>query len=89
MVVFRDIDDVKEWLSPLDYVAFWEAVEPYAIFLDEDREHCDGLIAKGDVSSDLILDCLKAMARDTIRDRFGLDHRRYRHLAGDAGGLLH
>jgi len=89
MVIFQDIQDVETWLEALDYVALWEAVEPYAVFSEEDREHCDALIRNGDVPQDLILDCLKGMALRSIRDKFGLQHRHYRHLAGDAGGLLH
>ena len=46
MVVFQDIQDVEEWLAPLDWIAFWEAIAPYRLGMD-DREHCDGLIAGG------------------------------------------
>lgn len=48
MVVFEDIQDVRDWLDPLDYIAFWEAVEPYRLVL-QDRDHCDDLIASGAV----------------------------------------
>ena len=37
MVIFEDIQDVEEWLEPLDYVAFWDAVEPYFMRSEERR----------------------------------------------------
>ncbi|WP_152612923.1 hypothetical protein [Tateyamaria sp. ANG-S1] len=84
MVVFQDIQDVEEWLEPLDYIAFWEAVAPYGVFSIADRDHCDGLISGGTVVQDLILECIKAMARNSLRDGFGLKHRP-RHTHADQG----
>lgn len=75
MVIFDDIEEVEEWLAPLGYVELWEAVAPYRIFGVEDREHCDGLIAKGTVKQDLILDCLKAMVRVELTKRLNLPPR--------------
>lgn len=75
MVIFEDIDDVKEWLGPLDYAAFWKAVEPYGIFPAGDREHCDERIASGKVAPDLVLECLKAMARTELTQRLDLNYR--------------
>ena len=77
MVIFEDLTDVKEWLAPLEYVAFWEAVAPYNLFSIADRDHCDGLISGGKVPQATILTGLKYMACDGLRDRFGLRHRRY------------
>jgi len=77
MVIFQDIQDVEEWLEPLDYIAFWEAVAPYGLFSVADREHCDGLIAGGKVKQELILEGIKGMARNSLRDGFGLKHRRH------------
>ena len=76
MVVFEDIQDVEEWLKPLDYIAFWDAVEPYHLVL-QDREHCDGLIARGEVGADLILSGLKYMAVMELRMAFNLKDRIY------------
>ena len=76
MVVFQDIQDVIEWLEPLDYVSFWEAVAPYNLIL-QDRDHCDGLIARGEVKPGLILEGLKYMAEAELTDAFGLSDRFY------------
>jgi len=76
MVIFQDIQDVEEWLSPLDYVAFWDAVEPYNLTL-QDRAHCDGLIAGADVDANLILRVLKSLAVRELRVAFNLEDRIY------------
>lgn len=76
MVIFEDIQDVEEWLAPFDYVAFWDAVEPYFLTL-QDRTHCDGLIAGGEVGTDLILDVLKGLAMMELRTAFNLADRIY------------
>lgn len=77
MMVFEDIDDVREWLKPLDYVAFWDAVADWRIFMPGDRDHCDALITKGVVDQELILTCLKTMARITLMQRLNLKPRIY------------
>ena len=77
MDFFDDIDDVKDWLEPLDYVAFWDAVAPYGIFPEADRIHCDRIIADAIVPEDTVLYGLKAMARMALTDRFDLDYRIY------------
>ena len=76
MVVFEDLTDIDEWLNPLEYIAFWDAVAPYSIFSIADRDHCDGLITGGKVPQ-TILKGLKHIAYDGLRDRFDLQHRRY------------
>lgn len=76
MVIFEDIDDVVEWLVDLGYVAFWEAVAPYNLAL-QDRDHCDGLISSGEVPQALILKGLKMMARIELTEMFGLEWRIY------------
>jgi hypothetical protein len=77
MMVFEDIQDVEDWLAPLDYLAFWQAVAPWAIFPEEDREHCDATIANGIAPNETVLECLKAMARIELTARLGLAHRVY------------
>ena len=78
MALFDDIQDVRDWLEPLDYIAFWKAVEPYRLTL-QDRDHCDALIASGAVDARLILDVLKGLARMELARSFNLkdrvDHR--------------
>jgi hypothetical protein len=81
MVIFQDIQEVEEWLEPLDYIAFWEAIAPYDVITMADRDHCDGLIAGGKVKQDLILSCLKRVARNNLADCLGLKHRVRQTLA--------
>ncbi|WP_421929759.1 hypothetical protein [Neoaquamicrobium sediminum] len=72
--MFEDIQDVEEWLAPLDYIAFWEAIAPYRLGLD-DREFCDGLIAGGKMTQEKLLDTLKALTVMELRIRLGLKVR--------------
>lgn len=74
MVAFEDIQDVEEWLEPLDYIAFWEAIAPFHLGLD-DREHWDGLIAGGIATTERLLDILKSMAVMELRVLFALKDR--------------
>lgn len=77
MIAFEDIQDIEEWLAPLGYVALWEAVAPWDVFSDADRDHCDGLISDGKVTQDVILTGLKAMVRLELTERFRLTDRIY------------
>lgn len=76
MVVFEDVNDVIEWLEPMDYCAFWEAVAPYHLRL-QPRDHCDAQIAAGVVDQALVLEVLKSDARIALSAKFGLKRRRY------------
>ena len=60
-MIFQDIQDLEDWLRPLDYVQFWDAVEPYGFSMQE-RDHCNELIAGGEVDPALIPGGLKFMA---------------------------
>ncbi len=82
MVVFQDIEDVSEWLEPMEYVGFWEAVAPYNLTL-QDRDHCDGLISRGEVEASLILEGLKSMAEMELAQAFNLNYRIYHPYASD------
>lgn len=74
MVAFRYIQDVEEWLEPLDYIAFWEAVAPYNLSL-MDRDHYDGLIVGGKVETAMVLGALKSLATLELRVTFSLKYR--------------
>ena len=65
MKKFKDLDDIEEWLAPMDYQGFWYVIAPYGLVL-QDRAHCDGQIKNGEVEEALILSCLKTMARMEI-----------------------
>lgn len=88
MIVFQDIQDVEEWLSLLDYPAFWEAVAPYELGL-QDRDLCDGLIASGKVKPALMLANLKFMAMLELRTAFGLKHRISQPLSARLPASVH
>lgn len=80
MVVFQDIEDVEEWLKPLDYLAFWKAVAPYRLVL-QNRDHCDRLIAGGIVDAKLVLDVLKGLAAMELQEAFNLTCRVHEPVA--------
>ncbi|MBG6166774.1 hypothetical protein IWQ54_006473 [Labrenzia sp. EL_195] len=71
---FKDIDEVSEWLEPMDYEGFWYAVAPYDLVLQA-REHCDRQIREEGVSRDVVLDVLKYFARMELTAKFGLSDR--------------
>lgn len=75
MVVFEDIQDIRDWLEPLNYGAFWDAVAFWNIYTGADRAHFDGLLASGVTDTDTVLNCLKAEVRLTLTERFGLEER--------------
>jgi hypothetical protein len=83
------LTDVDEWLDPMDYIAFWEAIAPYNILSIADRDHCDGLIADGKVKADTILKGLKHVAYDWLRTRFNLPLRLYETYAVQGAKSLH
>jgi len=75
MVIFEDIQDVEDWLAPVDYLAFWEAVTPYSLFEEGERAHYDSVIAGNVSPQETVLYCLKAAARVALTERFDLNHR--------------
>lgn len=80
MEIFEDIDDVRDWLEVMDYETFWRETEPFQIET-QPRWHCDALIASGEVSEELILDCLKMMARIELTEMLGLPPRIHEPMA--------
>ena len=74
MKKFRDIDDVRDWLEPMDYTGFWYAIEPYGLML-QPRGHCDQQIADGEAEKETVLAVLKAMARIELTEKLGLKWR--------------
>ncbi len=76
MVIFQDIQDLEDWLRPMEYVQFWDAVEPYGFSL-QDRDHCDDTIARGEVDPALVLSGLKFMAMLELSEKLNLKDRVY------------
>lgn len=89
MVVFEDIQDVQDWLDPLDYIAFWSAIEPWNIFEDADRAHCDQTIADGVSPQETVLYCMKGMARMELIQRFDLKPRAIEPVDGQYVRRVH
>ncbi|PJE26413.1 hypothetical protein SAMN06297129_3758 [Pseudooceanicola antarcticus] len=77
MVVFDDIQDVRDWLEPLSYEELFEATEPFGGFDKKTRKHYDRIIAKGEVDPELVLYCLKQSVQQILTDMFGLRERVY------------
>ncbi|MEM7530496.1 MAG: hypothetical protein AAF416_23190 [Pseudomonadota bacterium] len=81
-MMFEDIQDVEDWLAPLDYRALWEAAEAHGVFTEADRDHCDALIADGAVRQDAVLVGLKTMMRLELTRRLRLEDRVYAPVHG-------
>ena len=73
-MLFKDKEDVEEWLAPLDYEAFWKETAPFALALLS-RDSCDDQIASGGVDRKTVLFILKGMARLELIERFQLPVR--------------
>ena len=77
MIVFEDIQDIRDWLDPLGYDAFWEAIACWNIYTGADRAHFDQVLARGVTDADTMLTCLKTEVRLTLTDRFSLGERSF------------
>ncbi|MEJ8476642.1 hypothetical protein [Roseibium algae] len=75
MIAFEDIQDVEDWLEPLGYEAFWQAVEPWSVFAVDDRAHFDDVLARNATDMDTMLTCLKAEVRILLTERLDLKRR--------------
>ncbi len=74
MKKFRYIEDIQDWLEPLNYQGFWHVIEPYNLVL-QDRDHCDDQIAGKHADEDDVLYVLKHMAQTELAQRNGLTRR--------------
>ncbi len=72
--MFKDMEDVEEWLASLDYPAFWDAAEGLELDL-EPKESCDAQIARGSIDEATVLHVLKGLARLELVERFRLPAR--------------
>ncbi len=73
-MTFCFIDDIEDWLEPLDYDAFWEEVADYGLDLPK-RSHCDAQIAAGLVPKTMVLRVLKVMVRVELGSLLELQRR--------------
>ncbi len=75
MQQFNDIEDVEQWLEPMDYQGFWYAVKPFDLTL-QDRAHCEQQMAESIVPMETVLFGLKALARKELIQKHRLKHRK-------------
>ena len=71
---FKDIDDIVEWLEPMDYETFWDEIRPYCLLLFP-RVDCDRDLANGHVDEEDLLSILKTMARAELASILKLEWR--------------
>ena len=71
---FKYVEDVEDWLKPMDYQGFWVAVAPYNLVLQR-REHCDNQIANGEIDLETVIYVLKHMAQTEISQNLGLERK--------------
>lgn len=74
MKKFRYIEEIDDWLEPMDYQGFWVAIGPYDLALQR-REHCDSQIANGEIDHETMLEVLKYMARLELTKELSLERR--------------
>ena len=59
---FNFVDDIEDYLEPMDYETFWHEIKPFGLLLIP-KEKCDTDIASGAVMEEDALDVLKSIAR--------------------------
>lgn len=68
---FDSLNDVEDWLEPLDYATFWREIAKHAVTLPT-KASCDARIARGEVTQDVVLNVLKDMAERELCERYNL-----------------
>lgn len=61
MIEFSYIDDIEDYLEPMDYETFWHEIRDFCLILIP-REKCDADI-EGGVDEETVLIVLKNLAR--------------------------
>jgi hypothetical protein len=74
MMIFDDMEDLEEWLAPLDWESFWKDTAGFELVL-QPRESCERQIATGGIDEKTVLYVLKGMARLELIERFHLKPR--------------
>lgn len=72
---FETFEDVEEWLAPLGFEAFWQAIETLEVFGSEDRRHCEATLANGIADMETVMEVTKRMALHEIVARERLPFR--------------
>ena len=61
LIRFKTINDVENWLDPMDYDGFWHALAHLGLDISE-KSHCDEQIKSG-ANKDTVLNVMKAFTR--------------------------
>jgi hypothetical protein len=72
---FETFEDVEEWLEPMGYDAFWQAITAIGLYGDEDRVDCDKTLATGTADMDTVMSVTKRMALHHLVEQFELPFR--------------
>lgn len=75
MTIFKSVEDVVEWLEPMEWEEFWETIHALSIPPLNTKENCEAQIARGEVTADLILECSKGHVRMEMTRILKLQHR--------------
>lgn len=73
MSMFNFIEDLEDWLEPMDYETFWREIKPFCLIL-KPRAECDADIANGAVDEDVAVGVLKMLARVELTRILKLEH---------------
>ena len=71
---FKHIDDIEDWLEPMDYETFWKEIKPFCLALFP-REKCDTDIANGATDEETALYIMKNFARMELTSILKLEWR--------------
>ncbi len=71
---FRDINDIVEWLEPMDYEMFWKEIKPFCLVMLP-RKKCDADIASGATDEETVLCVMKSFARMELASILKLEWR--------------
>lgn len=72
---FEVYEDVEDWLAPMGYEAFWQAVLSAGLYGEEDRAHCDRTLAEGIADMETVMSVTKRMALHRMVERLDLPFR--------------
>ena len=74
MMRFKDIDEIVEWLEPMDYETFWKEISPFGLIMFP-REKCDADIASEATDEETVLYVMKNFARMELASILKLEWR--------------
>ncbi|WP_415402433.1 hypothetical protein [Tateyamaria sp. SN3-11] len=72
---FETYEDVEDWLAPMGYAAFWDAIIPMGLYDASDRGHCDRTLATGVADMDTVMTVTKMFALEALVRQFDLPFR--------------